>query len=129
MIDWFLNFSYFVFLWSDTCNCPRKQILIFLTDSVIIDITYIIHTVVGIKSKPSKWNVIKLTAQKMKFSIKDFFSKYDQIRRHLLKKSLMEKLIFCAETVCSVYSKRKKRKRVTNFSSFLFEMKEENKNV
>ena len=35
------------------------------------------------------------TAQKMKFSIKDFFSKFDQIRRklriwlHLLKKSLM----------------------------------------
>ena len=38
----------------------------------------------------------------MKFSIKDFFSKCDQIRRklrirsHLLKKSLMENLIFCA---------------------------------
>ena len=42
------------------------------------------------------------TAQKMKFSIKDFFIKYDQIRRklriwsHLLKKSLMENFIFCA---------------------------------
>ena len=41
------------------------------------------------------------TAQKMKFSIKDFFSKCDQICRklriwsHLLKKSLMENLIFC----------------------------------
>ena len=39
-----------------------------------------------------------IKAQKMKFSIKDFFSKYDQIRSflqtwsHLLKKSL----IFCA---------------------------------
>ena len=38
----------------------------------------------------------------MKFSIKDFFSKYYQIRRklriwsHLLKKSLMENFIFCA---------------------------------
>ena len=38
----------------------------------------------------------------MKFSIKDFFSKCDQIRRklriwsHLLKKSLMENFIFCA---------------------------------
>ena len=37
----------------------------------------------------------------MKFSIKDFFSKCDQIRRklriwsHLLKKSLMENFIFC----------------------------------
>ena len=42
------------------------------------------------------------TAQKMKFSIKDFFSKCDQILRklriwsHLLKKSLMENFIFCA---------------------------------
>ena len=34
-------------------------------------------------------------AQKMKLSIKDFFSKYDQIRRKL-EKSLMENLIFCA---------------------------------
>ena len=38
----------------------------------------------------------------MKFSIKDFFSKCDQIRSkmriwsHLRKKSLMEKFIFCA---------------------------------
>ena len=42
------------------------------------------------------------TAQKMKFSIKDFFSKCDQIRKKLgissdlLKKSLMENFIFCA---------------------------------
>ena len=46
------------------------------------------------------WNL--LTAQKMKFSIKDFFSKCDQIRSLLriwsllLKKSLMEYFIFCA---------------------------------
>ena len=44
------------------------------------------------------------TAQKMKFSIKNFFSKRDEIRRrlriwwHLLKKSLMENFIFCAVT-------------------------------
>ena len=42
------------------------------------------------------------TAQKMKFFIKDFFSKFDQIRSflriwsHLVKKSLMENFIFCA---------------------------------
>ena len=42
------------------------------------------------------------TAQKMKFSIKDFFSKCDQIYRklqiwsHLLKKSVMENFIFWA---------------------------------
>ena len=41
-----------------------------------------------------------VTAQKVKFSIKDFFSKCDQIRRklrlwsRLLKKSLMEDFIF-----------------------------------
>ena len=38
----------------------------------------------------------------MKFSIEDFFSKYDQIRSfsqiwsHLLKKFSMENMIFCA---------------------------------
>ena len=42
------------------------------------------------------------TTQKMKFSITDFFSKCDQIRRklriwsHLLKKSITENFIFCA---------------------------------
>ena len=45
------------------------------------------------------------TAQKIKFSIKEFFSKCDQIRlvrriwSHLLKKSLMENFIFwCSES-------------------------------
>ena len=44
----------------------------------------------------------RITTQKMRFFIKDFFSKCDQIRRflqtssHLLKKSVMENLIFCA---------------------------------
>ena len=45
------------------------------------------------------------TAQNMKFSIKDFFSKCDHIPRnlriwsHLLKKYLMKNLIFCAVLV------------------------------
>ena len=45
---------------------------------------------------------VRDTTQKMKFSIKDLFSKCDQIRRnqriwsHLLKKSLMENFIFFA---------------------------------
>ena len=44
----------------------------------------------------------RITAQKMKFSIKDFFSKCDQIcsflriLTHLLKKSLTGNLILCA---------------------------------
>ena len=47
-------------------------------------------------------NMLKSIAQKMKFPIKDFFSRCDQIRSklwiwsHLLKKSLMENFIFCA---------------------------------
>ena len=50
------------------------------------------------------------TAQKIKFSIKDFFSKCDQIRRklriwlHLLKKSFMENFIFCAVVLVSAES-------------------------
>ena len=46
----------------------------------------------------------------MKFSIKDFFSKCDQIRSflriwsHLLKKSLMGNLIFCAFLCCNEIS-------------------------
>ena len=51
------------------------------------------------------------TAQKMKFSIKDFFSKCDQIRSflwiwsHLLKKFLMENFIFCPVIIkiCSLH--------------------------
>ena len=45
---------------------------------------------------------LNCTAQKMEFSIKDFFSKWDQICRklriwsHLLKKTLMENFILCA---------------------------------
>ena len=38
-----------------------------------------------------------ITAQKMKFSIKGFFSKWDQINviwSHLLKKSLIENFVF-----------------------------------
>ena len=50
--------------------------------------------------KSLSWRHASHTAQKMKFSIKDFFSKCDQIRSflliwsHLLKKSLMENFIF-----------------------------------
>ena len=49
-----------------------------------------------------KYSTQARTAQKMKFSIKDFFSKCDQIRillriwSHLLKKALMENFNFCA---------------------------------
>ena len=51
------------------------------------------------RNQPVFW---QYTAQKMKFSIIDFFIKCDQIHSflqiwsHLLKKSLMENFIFCA---------------------------------
>ena len=51
------------------------------------------------------------TLQKMKFSIKDFFSKCDQIQRklriwsHLLKKSVIENFIFM-KTNCSNHLKK-----------------------
>ena len=55
-----------------------------------------------------------VTAQNMKFSIKDCFSKCDQISRshlriwsHLLKKFLMENFIFCA--VCNEQSDQNQR--------------------
>ena len=61
--------------------------------------------------------ILQHTAQKMKFSIKDFFYKCDEIRRkpriwsHLLKKSLMENSIFCAVPgKIAVYGPQRKRK-------------------
>ena len=66
------------------------------------------------------------TAQKMKFSIKDFFSKCDQIRMtmriwsHLLKKSLMENFVICAVLHCvGVYYRLKfssQGKRILTFN-------------
>ena len=55
------------------------------------------------------------TAQKMKFSIKDFFSKCDKIRSflriwsHLLKKSLSGNFIFCAVLGATIQSLSNKK--------------------
>ena len=58
------------------------------------------------KNFTKKWGCVQVfcTAQKIKFSIKDFFSKRDKIRSHLLKKSLMENFIFCAVSLGSFFS-------------------------
>ena len=68
------------------------------------------------------------TAQKMKFSIKDFFSKCDQICgnlgiwSHLLKKSLMENFIFCAVKFFPyVLIQYQLRKSIFNASTLSFE--------
>ena len=60
-----------------------------------------------VKEYPDRTN----TAQKMKFSIEDFFRKYDQIRRklqiwsHLLKKSLMENFAYFAVKILNNLSR------------------------
>ena len=67
-------------------------------DLIIAEIKRI-ESVRDFKIATKKWKPTS-TAQKMKFSMKDLFSKYDQIRSllriwsHLLKKSLMENFIF-----------------------------------
>ena len=88
----------------------------FLSFVFIIQITALNFSGVLLKKHPHSPDVnhrvvvslthhLKHTAQKMKFSIKDFVSKYDQIRSklriwsHLLKKSLTENFIFCAVTL------------------------------
>ena len=65
------------------------------------------------------WSLILTnTAQKMKFSIKDFFSECEQIRRklriwsHLLKKSLMGNFIFCVVKVADLQTCNFIKKRI-----------------
>ena len=58
--------------------------------------------------------IVEYPAQKMKFSIKDFCSKYDQIRSllriwsHVLKKSLMENFTFSAVYIPRVKNLKQK---------------------
>ena len=75
------------------------------------------------------WKSITITtAQKAKFSIKDFFSKCDQIRSfpriwsHLLRKSLMENFLFCALSKLKVGGLFEflNHRFLTPFASFIF---------
>ena len=67
-------------------------------------------------------SILSGTTQKMKLLIKDFFRKCDLIRRklriwsHLLKKSLMENFVFCAESIV--------KRGVDIWSNFLRHFKE-----
>ena len=59
-----LNYILFYIFWSTTYNCLSKQILTLnLTDSIIINIILIIHTVLVIKSKHCNWNILKLCTE------------------------------------------------------------------
>ena len=109
---------------------PMKDILAFLSLTRILEASFFQITSYYIISRFLKWHFWKtsisldvsiftrpsilfhsfqmtkpLTTQKMKFSIKDFFSKCDQIRNflriwsHFLKKSVMGNFIFCAVAV------------------------------
>ena len=66
----------------------------------------------------------------MKFSIKDFFSKCDQIRSklriwsHLLKKSLMENFIFCTVSMIEIEKKKKSKISSLFFKKLDARMKE-----
>ena len=61
---------------------------------------YVFFLCKSIDKSTKQWQID--TAQKMNFSIKDFFSNYDQIRSflrissHLLKKSFVKNFIFCS---------------------------------
>ena len=67
----------------------------------------------------------RTTAQKMKIFSKDFFSKWDQIRRklriwsHLLKKSLMENFIFCSVNITQLNAKINQKLMNSSTNSFL----------
>ena len=60
------------------------------------------------------------TAQKIEFSIKDFFRKWDQVRQkrriwsYLLKKPLMENFIFCTVVTALIKSKSDNEVRGTS---------------
>ena len=77
---------------------------------IIYSAPFYSFAVIGLKHT-GKRILTKFTAQKMKFSIKDFFSKYDQVCRklriwsHLLKNSLMENFIFRAMVCRNIVNK------------------------
>ena len=80
-------------------NTDRKKLRIWtlFTQCALVSV----YANTGWEKTTSLVSSVAITAQKMKFSIKDFSSKCEQIRRkrqiwsHLLKKSLMENFIFC----------------------------------
>ena len=64
----------------------------------------------------------------MKFSIKEFFSKFDQIRSllwiwsHLLKKSLIENFIFLCSDTCAILSRISEEMVIIYFYWYIFKI-------
>ena len=101
----FLTFLCTVCGFSNSSSSSSGKPLLFFSKVLILTFKFILLTMVILIRGVSidlKREGSYCTTQKMKFSIKDFFSKRDQICRklriwsHLLKKSLMENFIFCA---------------------------------
>ena len=91
------------------CMIKKKAELMPVVDHVVPNVQVLVQKLLktlynNVMNHKVSDDVI-LTAQKMKFSIMDFFSKCDQIRSflwiwsHFLKKSTMENFIFCS-VVC-----------------------------
>ena len=96
----------FNYRWKSFCITPRTvAIRLAGAATTIITIIITVSIVVLLLLLLLLLSLLLLTAQEMKFTIKDFFSKCDQIRRflqfwsHLLKKSLMENFIFFIVTI------------------------------
>ena len=68
---------------------------------------------------------VTFTEQKMKFSIKNFFGKCDQICNflqiwsHLMKKSLMENFIFCAVLILKILKAQTQKNPTSNLIKLL----------
>ena len=98
------NFDFFKFLksfiFNFICNLPNKSFLRALFYPSFFYGCNLINSTYSFLNKIIIYLAIVI-AQKMKFPIKDFFSKYDeilsflQIWSHLQKKSLMESYDFC----------------------------------
>ena len=86
-----LTFESSIFCRTTLCDCVRKKIHFVFLIFYFCNLDF-----------PMFEKLEICTARKMNFSIKDYFSKCDQIRSflriwsHLQKKSLMENFIFCA---------------------------------
>ena len=86
----------FAFCWKFVFSFLFKDLFVSYSGSISADAVSLDMLI----SDDSQYAAVARTSQKMEFSIKNFFSNqirsFQQIWSHLLKKSLMENLIFCA---------------------------------
>ena len=61
-LDWVLKFL-LILHFSEALLIIAKLNWLILADSIIINIIHIIHTILDIKSKHYKWNVVKLSKE------------------------------------------------------------------